>query len=108
MQNYVVLGGYIDGQGGPPKDTNSHVFMVTNLCPAEVPNLDWCGQKGDKDLNKYGYHVHFDLENGAKQADNLGWNNPEVTYEIVDCDGKDSLTPSNAMFKTCYCGKNGT
>merc|ERR1712137_596212 len=75
----TTTGGYIDGQGGPTNEGLNKVFMVTNLCPNEWPNL--------------------------------GWNNPEVTWEFVNCDTghrEDGKTPSNGMYHNdCWCGHNG-
>nr|KAG5691620.1 hypothetical protein BaRGS_023791 [Batillaria attramentaria] len=36
-------------------------------------------------VNTHGYEVHFDLQNHVGQMDRLGWDNPEVTWEEVDC-----------------------
>eukprot|EP00091_Calanus_sinicus_P013454 TRINITY_DN29896_c0_g1_i1.p1 TRINITY_DN29896_c0_g1~~TRINITY_DN29896_c0_g1_i1.p1 ORF type:complete len:214 (-),score=61.79 TRINITY_DN29896_c0_g1_i1:67-708(-) len=41
---------------------------------------------GMKNTNMYGYPAHFDLQNAALQiTEGLGWHNPEVTWEQVDC-----------------------
>ena len=36
-------------------------------------------------FEKYGYGAHFDLRNDDGQIDGLGWDNPEVYYEEVEC-----------------------
>ncbi|KAL3841710.1 hypothetical protein ACJMK2_019816 [Sinanodonta woodiana] len=106
-------GGFVPGQGGSVAAGQSHVFMVTNLCPNEYPNLSWCSQdRSNGYLNKYGYHAHFDLEDGAGQIRSIGWQhrNPEVTYEEVNCDQahhQNSRTPSNGMYRQCQCGQRG-
>merc|ERR1712137_352115 len=107
----TTTGGYINGQGGPTNEGLNKVFMVTNLCPNEYPNLSWCSQVPQHTTNQYGYEYHFDLENGVGQIDNMGWNNPEVTWEFVNCDTghrEDGKTPSNGMYHNdCWCGHNG-
>jgi hypothetical protein len=77
---------------------------VTNLCPY-AGNEAWCAY----DVNSHGYEAHFDLMdyNMAGVVSSMGWNNPEVTYEEVDCakngytdwecqcaDGASTITPS--------------
>ena len=95
----VITGGFVDGQGSGA--SGSIVVMVTNLCPNISPNLSWCNQEGGSG-NQYGYHVHFDLENGGGQLGNVGWtNNPEVTYEQTSCSG--SNTPSSGDYGECQC-----
>merc|ERR1711860_23380 len=98
----TTTGGYIDGQGGSTGAGQSKVFMITNLCPNEWPNLSWCSQTSSNGRkNQYGYEYHFDLENGANQISGMGWNNPEVTWEWANCDSghsQDSRTPSNGMY----------
>ncbi|KAK6180331.1 hypothetical protein SNE40_012505 [Patella caerulea] len=98
-------GGYIDGQGTAPQKKEPITFMITNLCPPWAPNESWCAAKGtpggDVTPNHYGYEVHFDLENGAKQADKNGWDNPEVTWEFAPCTG--SNTPSPSSWHNCEC-----
>jgi len=92
-------GGFVDGQGSGA--SGSIVIMVTNLCPNVSPNLSWCNQENGS-ANQYGYHAHFDLENGGGQLGNVGWtNNPEVTYEQVSCSGDN--TPSSSEYSTCQC-----
>jgi len=58
------------------------VVKITNLCPY-TGNEGWCAY----DVNSYGYDAHFDLMdyNMAGLITSMGWNNPEVTYEEVDC-----------------------
>jgi len=79
--------------------TNSVVAKVTNLCPY-TGNEQWCAY----DVNSYGYDAHFDLMdynmNGLVSA--MGWNNPEVTYEEVDCASNGYLDWG------CQCASNGT
>lgn len=86
----------------------SRVFMVTNLCPNVYPNQNWCNQGTGpygNGHNDYGYVAHFDLENGASQISRIGWNNPEVTWEIVGCHG--SNTPTDGMYQQCQCAHHG-
>lgn len=87
-QSIYFLGGFVDGQGDHVAEGQQHVFMVTNLCPNEWPNLSWCSQSSHNGYkNHYGYPEHFDLEDGAGQIAAIGWKgkNPEVTWEYVDC-----------------------
>ncbi|XP_052227509.1 endoglucanase-like [Dreissena polymorpha] len=104
----TTTGGFVDGQGQATADGQSRIFMITNLCPNEAPNLSWCSQQGSVGVNQYGYGAHFDLENGANQISGMGWDNPEVTWEWTDCDGghlEYSSTPNDDMYKTCQCGQ---
>lgn len=109
----VTAGGYVEGQGGAVPAGQSKVFMVTNLCPNEWPNLSWCSQSRQNGYkNQYGYSEHFDLENGGGQISYLGWanNNPEVTWEFVSCNqghNEDGRTPNEGMYHQCFCGHNG-
>jgi len=85
--------------GAGATTTNSVVAKVTNLCPYSG-NEQWCAY----DVNSYGYDAHFDLMDynmdGLVTA--MGWNNPEVTYEEVDC-------ASNGYIDWgCQCASNGT
>jgi len=79
--------------------TTSVIAKVTNLCPNEG-NEQWCAY----DINSYGYDAHFDLMDynmdGLVTA--MGWNNPEVTYEEVDCASNGYLNWG------CECASNGT
>ena len=53
-----------------------------------------------KNTNIYGYPAHFDLQNANLQiTEGLGWNNPEVTWEQVDC----SLGDFGDWEADCYC-----
>ena len=53
-----------------------------------------------KNTNMYGYPAHFDLQNANLQiTEGLGWNNPEVTWEQVDC----SLGDFGDWEADCYC-----
>jgi len=76
----TAVGASPDGTGSP--NTNSVVIKVTNLCPPDG-NAAWCSY----DVNSYGYDAHFDLMdyNMAGLITSMGWNNPEVTYQEVDC-----------------------
>ncbi len=68
----------------------TYVFMITNDCPDEAPNMEWCAQAGGPKRghgNTHGYEVHFDLENFGQQITNIGWDNPEVTWEYSSCSG---------------------
>ncbi|KAK6182802.1 hypothetical protein SNE40_010400 [Patella caerulea] len=94
-------GGYIEGQGEPPRFLHTITVMITNLCPAEPPNLQWCAQHHWNQLNMYGYMTHFDLENGRQQISVLGWDNPEVTYKRVQCTGK-----FQSLYDQCQCSKD--
>lgn len=98
--------------------------MITNECPRNG-NMKWCGQRiaphecerehgqcaQHGGLNDFGYAIHFDVENGGGQVNQLGWNNPEVTMEFVDCDQAhthSSKTPNINMYHQCQCaGGNG-
>ncbi|CAG5125683.1 unnamed protein product [Candidula unifasciata] len=81
-------GGFIPGLGNSPRDNNPHIFMITNDCPVQG-NEEWCGQAGKPGTNHgntHGYEAHFDLQNNKGQVGNgLGWDNPEVTWQYVDC-----------------------
>ncbi|KAK0068452.1 endoglucanase-like [Biomphalaria glabrata] len=83
-------GGFVNGEGAAPHSLTPHIFMVTNDCPIQG-NEEWCGQTGKpgtNHVNTKGYEVHFDLQNNKGQVSNqLGWNNPEVTWESVACPG---------------------
>jgi len=76
----TAVGASPSGTGAPT--TTSVVVKVTNLCPYGG-NEEWCAY----DVNSFGYEAHFDLMdynmNGIISS--MGWNNPEVTYEEVDC-----------------------
>jgi hypothetical protein len=75
------------------------IAKVTNLCPPDG-NANWCSY----DVNSYGYDAHFDLMdyNMNGLVTSMGWNNPEVTYEEVDCASNGYLDWS------CECASNGT
>ncbi|KAL4221375.1 hypothetical protein ACF0H5_019633 [Mactra antiquata] len=106
----TTTGGFVDGQGGYVPEGQTHTFMITNLCPDEWPNLSWCSQNRNNGYrNSYGYEWHFDLEDGAGQVASIGWKgkNPEVTWEYVNCDGHEHLTPTNGLYHQCFCGRNG-
>jgi hypothetical protein len=76
----TAIGASPEGTGAP--DLTSLVVKVTNLCPYSG-NENWCAY----DVNSFGYEAHFDLMdyNMAGVVTSMGWNNPEVTYEEVDC-----------------------
>ncbi|XP_052760568.1 endoglucanase-like [Mya arenaria] len=109
----TTTGGWVDGQGGHVSEGQSHVFMVTNLCPNVYPNTRWCSQSASNGFkNQDGYHNHFDLENGAGQLSAIGWadKNPEVTWEFADCTAAhnaDGRTASDAMYHSCQCSGHG-
>jgi len=86
------------GTGGPAG--SAIVAMITNLCPYQGNEM-WCPQAGTG--NAFGYPAHFDLQNQANQIYNLGWNNPEVTYQQVDCNAYGGLTPNTGEFDQCQC-----
>ncbi|KAJ8309121.1 hypothetical protein KUTeg_013995 [Tegillarca granosa] len=102
----TTTGGFIDGEGGYTAPGRSATFMVTNLCPING-NEHWCGQHSTSSGNTFGYAAHFDLEDTVRQVTNgLGWNNPEVTWEFVNCDAEHSHnhnTPSNHDYSKCQC-----
>nr|BAH23793.1 endo-1,4-beta-glucanase [Corbicula japonica] len=109
----TTTGGFVDGQGSHVAEGQSHVFMITNLCPNEWPNLSWCSQSSQSGYkNHYGYSEHFDLEDGAGQVAAIGWKgkNPEVTWEYVNCDqahSADSRTPgTRTEYSQCFCSKH--
>ena len=53
-----------------------------------------------RSTNMFGYPAHFDLQNAALQVtEGLGWNNPEVTWELVDCSRGDF----GDWDADCYC-----
>ena len=98
-------GGHVDGQGASPSNTDPMIIMVSNLCPGPA-NTQWCNasqpygyckdnpsecQQQEGYTNTYGYSAHFDLEDQEGQISSatagLGWDNPEVTFEEVDCSG---------------------
>jgi len=76
----TAIGASPEGTGSPSLD--SLVIKVTNVCPYGG-NEAWCAY----DVNSFGYDAHFDVMdynmNGIISS--MGWNNPEVTYEEVDC-----------------------
>jgi len=76
----TAIGASAEGTGAPALD--SLVVKVSNLCPY-AGNEAWCAY----DVNSFGYDAHFDLmdHNMAGLVSSMGWNNPEVTYEEVDC-----------------------
>ncbi|XP_052242766.1 endoglucanase-like [Dreissena polymorpha] len=107
----TTTGGFVGGHGGATAEGQSKIFMVTNDCPNEWPNLSWCNQQGLHSVNQYGYNVHFDLENGHNQITGMGWDNPEVTWEWANCDeghGQDGRTPNYGMYKQCQCRHTNT
>ena len=66
-------------------------ILVTNLCSSQL-----CVGP----LNNYGYGAHFNLmdNNMAGKITDLGWDNPEVYFTMVDCPSSYSLN-----FKDCNC-----
>jgi len=93
----TAVGASPDGTGATT--TTSVIAKVTNLCPY-TGNEQWCAY----DVNSYGYDAHFDLMdyNMAGLVSAMGWNNPEVTYEEVDCASNGYLNWG------CECASNGT
>jgi endoglucanase len=89
----TAVGASVEGTGAPA--LTPLVVKVTNLCPY-TGNEGWCAY----DVNSFGYDAHFDLMdynmNGIISG--MGWNNPEVTYEEVDC-AANGYTDWN-----CQCG----
>jgi len=92
-------------QGLPTKPDVCRVFKITNRCGDGfdlVDGHDWCSQhmswqecmadpercKKDGSTNWFGYSAHFDLQDFHNQVlDGLGWDNVEVTFEAVPCNG---------------------
>lgn len=76
----TAIGASAEGSGAPA--LTPLVVKVSNLCPY-AGNEAWCAY----DTNSYGYDAHFDLMdyNMNGLISSMGWNNPEVTYEEVDC-----------------------
>lgn len=76
----TAIGASPEGTGAPALD--SLVVKISNLCPY-AGNEQWCAY----DVNSHGYDAHFDLmdHNMDGLVSSMGWNNPEVTYEEVDC-----------------------
>ncbi|KAK7104281.1 endoglucanase-like [Littorina saxatilis] len=97
-------GGFVPNEGRAPHNNQGHVFMVTNDCPIQG-NQEWCGisdRPGRNKHNSHGYEVHFDLQNRVGQATKLGWDNPEVVWEEVNC-------PSHFhnLWSQCECHSQG-
>jgi hypothetical protein len=76
----TAVGASAEGTGAPA--LTPLVVKVSNLCPY-AGNEAWCAY----DVNSFGYDAHFDLMdyNMNGLVSSMGWNNPEVTYEEVDC-----------------------
>jgi hypothetical protein len=76
----TAIGASAEGTGAPA--LTPLVVKVSNLCPY-AGNEAWCAY----DTNSFGYDAHFDLMdyNMNGLISSMGWNNPEVTYEEVDC-----------------------
>lgn len=76
----TAIGASPEGTGAP--SLTPLVVKITNLCPF-TGNEVWCAY----DVNSFGYDAHFDLMdfNMDGLISSMGWNNPEVTYEEVDC-----------------------
>ncbi|XP_021368772.1 endoglucanase-like [Mizuhopecten yessoensis] len=106
----TTTGGFVDGHGKSTGEGQSKVFMVTNLCPAVSPNMAWCAQPTppwEGGQNTFGYAYHFDLENGGGQVSRLGWDNPEVTVDEIDCNHHEGMTPNDGFYRQCECPKVG-
>jgi len=93
----TAIGASVEGTGAPA--LTPLVVKISNLCPY-AGNEAWCAY----DVNSFGYEAHFDLMdynmNGVVSA--MGWNNPEVTYEEVDC-ASNGYTDWN-----CQCASGDT
>merc|ERR1712176_455628 len=103
-------GGTIAGNAAP--EGQCRVFKITNRCADGYKDYaEWCSgemtyQQCQADpsqcaqqpnTNKFGYPAHFDLQTFHGQVlksaavstdiinDGLNWDNPEVTFELVDC-----------------------
>ena len=81
-----------------------------NMSPWDcVDNPELCKQSSglsssggsSNSMNKYGYPAHFDLQDANKQITAKGWDNPEVTWEQVDCSKGDF----GDWDKDCQCPK---
>ncbi|CAL1539735.1 unnamed protein product, partial [Lymnaea stagnalis] len=51
--------------------------------------------------NKFGYDVHFNLQNNQSQitgSASLNWNNPEVTWKYVSCSAE-----QKSNYTQCEC-----
>ena len=94
-------GGATNSRGGQPE--SCIVVKVENRCGDGYPGQDnWCRQTMSYDecqrnpsacrqrgaTNNYGYSAHFDLQDANLQIEQLGWDNAEVTFEAVSCDGQ--------------------
>ena len=69
---YGQADNYLCGQNLSPWDC----MAMPTLCKESVPM---------NSMNKYGYPAHFDLQDANKQITAKGWDNPEVTWELVPC-----------------------
>ncbi|XP_070180357.1 endoglucanase-like, partial [Littorina saxatilis] len=81
-------GGFLPVEAGPPPNNHPQIFILVDDCPVEAPNTKWCGIAGPPGTNKtnsFGYEVHFDLMDHVGQVTKLGWDNPEVVWEEVNC-----------------------
>jgi len=94
-------GGTTSGKPGVTKTGTCRTFTVTNRCGdgyRQYPewcsneltyqqcqdNPALCSKKGS--TNKFGYPAHFDLQDFHLQVSkDLGWDNAEVTFEVVSC-----------------------
>lgn len=93
----TAVGASPDGRGAP--NLTPLVIKVTNLCPY-TGNEQWCAY----DINTYGYDAHFDLMDhnmAGLISVTMGWDNPEVTYQEVDCAAHGYTDWS------CECANNG-
>ena len=94
-----TTGGAINGKSS--KAGECKVFKITNRCGDGFDDNTpyWCSQKmsyaeceaepskcvQSGNTNDHGYSAHFDLMDLNNQITELGWDNPEVTFEEVDC-----------------------
>lgn len=98
-----TTGGVVNSLDTRTASDQCEIFRITNRCADgwEQGFPDWCSQHmswqacqanpnkchQDGGTNIYGYSAHFDLQNSHGQVlRNLGWTNPEVTFEPVSCD----------------------
>ena len=91
-----------DGYGSPDDGGDWWSYWCGQLMsPWDcLENPDKCKTIGN--TNNMGYPAHFDLQNANLQiTEGLGWNNPEVTFEEVDC----SEGNFPVWEEECYCPK---
>lgn len=90
----------IENRCGDGYGEEDNYLCGQNMAPWDcVDDPELC--KELKNTNKYGYPAHFDLQDANQQITAKGWDNPEVTWELVDCSGGD-LGDWEA---DCFCTK---